>query len=229
MALVDSATGEIVGRTLQECEQVIARGLATFVEVGEALAEVRDSRLYRESFDNFEDYCRERWGLSRPRSYELIDAARVANALSGIPDTPKPANAGQAAALRPVKDEPEKMAEAMRSASEATGGKLTAAAIAEAVSDLVASTEQKKQDAAELRALMDELQPEGFDPKENQRIVTLRGRFSAICRELTALGDPAVVVRDLASADRPDRFRAAAEQAYGWLDTFVIEWGEQTS
>jgi phage N-6-adenine-methyltransferase len=59
-------------------EAVIARGLKTFVEVGEALRAIRDDRLYRQGYATFEDYCRERWGINRSYSYELIEAAQVA-------------------------------------------------------------------------------------------------------------------------------------------------------
>ena len=61
--------------TLAECEKVVERGLATFVVVGEALARIRDGRLYRESHKTFEAYCDERWGMSRPRAYQFIAAA----------------------------------------------------------------------------------------------------------------------------------------------------------
>ena len=62
---------------LMNAEAVIARGLKTFVRVGEALASVRDSRLYRETYGTFEDYCRERWGISRRRADQYIRGAEV--------------------------------------------------------------------------------------------------------------------------------------------------------
>lgn len=62
---------------LQELEEVIGRGLKTFVAVGDALIEIRDSRLYRETFETFEDYCRERWGFTDRRARQLIDAAQI--------------------------------------------------------------------------------------------------------------------------------------------------------
>lgn len=221
MTLVDATTGEIVGRTLDECEAVIERGLATFVEVGDALAEVRDHRLYRSSHDTFEAYCSERWGLSRKRAYDLIGAAEVVGALSPIGDTPMPANEGQARALRPVKDEPEQMAEAMKHAAAATNGKPTAAAIAEAVNDLVASTEQKKQDAADLRALMDEVTPEGFDAAANAEAVRQRGEFARLCRDLAKFPDPDEFVQRQ-GAELRERHISYAEAAYSWLDGFLI-------
>src|SRR5260221_3259797 len=44
-----------------ECEAVIQRGWQTFVEVGRALARIRDQKLYRAEHDTFETYCRQKW------------------------------------------------------------------------------------------------------------------------------------------------------------------------
>lgn len=40
---------------LASCEQRIERGLKTFIDVGQALAEIRDSRLYKGTHETFED------------------------------------------------------------------------------------------------------------------------------------------------------------------------------
>jgi hypothetical protein len=64
-------------KRLHSLEQTVAQGLETFLEVGLALAAIRDERLYRERHARFADYLRERWQLSRGRAYQLIDAARV--------------------------------------------------------------------------------------------------------------------------------------------------------
>ena len=55
---------------LERCEVVIKQGLDTFVEVGQALLTIRDKRLYRASFRTFEEYCGERWGMSKPYSHQ---------------------------------------------------------------------------------------------------------------------------------------------------------------
>lgn len=70
---------------LGELEQVVETGLTVFVKVGNALLEIRDSRLYRQQFPTFEAYCRERWGLSRPRAYQLLEAAAVVGNLNCLP------------------------------------------------------------------------------------------------------------------------------------------------
>lgn len=68
-------------RHLTALERRIEHGLQTFKEVGAALMEVRDSRLYREAHPSFEAYCQARWGLERQRAYQLIGAVEVVEAL----------------------------------------------------------------------------------------------------------------------------------------------------
>jgi hypothetical protein len=63
-------------------EVVIERGMQTFVEVGNALREIRDARLYKQSHSSFEGYLRERWDISRARGYQLITAAKVVEEMS---------------------------------------------------------------------------------------------------------------------------------------------------
>lgn len=113
-------------QSLSDLEAVIERGMETFVEVGSALLTIRDDRLYRETHGTFEDYCRGRWGLSRTRSYELIDAARVAIEMSGMPDIAPPANARQATELARIPD-PETRADVWHRAVEELGESVTAA------------------------------------------------------------------------------------------------------
>jgi hypothetical protein len=85
-------------QTLEHYEQIIAQGLQTFVEVGHALLTIRDLKLYRKTYPTFEAYCRERWNLSRPRAYQLIDAAQVVDTVSTIVDS-VPVNEAQARPL----------------------------------------------------------------------------------------------------------------------------------
>jgi hypothetical protein len=81
---INTETGEVVGPSLAEHEATIERGLKTFVEVGQALQAIRDERLYLEQYDRFEDYCKERWGWTRMRAQQLIDASVVADNIAGL-------------------------------------------------------------------------------------------------------------------------------------------------
>lgn len=66
---------------LAELEKTIARGKKTFVEVGLALAEIRDLRLYRREYANFNEYCQKKWGWQRRYAYNLIEGAEVVRSL----------------------------------------------------------------------------------------------------------------------------------------------------
>lgn len=95
---------DAVDARLSELETVIDRGRKSFIEVGQALAEIRESRLYRKTHTSFDDYCRERWGFSRQRSYQLIEAANVVEGMSTHVDRPMPVNEGQVRQLARIDD-----------------------------------------------------------------------------------------------------------------------------
>lgn len=118
-------------RTLLDCELVIDRGLATFVEVGRALAEIRDRRLYRLTHGTFEDYCQQRWGFNDSRARQLIAAADVAREIETV-TTVTITSERQARALGPVIRQlgPEAAAEIL--AEQAATGRVTASGITEA-------------------------------------------------------------------------------------------------
>ena len=88
-------------RELEDCEAVIERGLQTFVEVGTALATIRERRLYRATHDTFEAYCQERWCLGRSYAYRLMDASEVVEDLSPIGDI-RPTSEAVARPLTPL-------------------------------------------------------------------------------------------------------------------------------
>jgi hypothetical protein len=62
---------------LQELESIVEHGLQTFYEVGKALDEIREQKLYRETHKTFEAYCQDKWGITRRRAYQFIDAAEI--------------------------------------------------------------------------------------------------------------------------------------------------------
>jgi hypothetical protein len=122
--------------TLAECEKVIERGLVTFVEVGEALLTIRYEKLYIQTHKTFEEYCRERWGMSKTHANRQIEAATIAGKLAPIGVTPP--NESVARELAPLKDDPEKMAAALQEAKEqAPSGTPTAKQVGEVVSKRV--------------------------------------------------------------------------------------------
>lgn len=121
---------------LAELEAVIARGLDTFVEVGLALMEIREQRLYRESHKTFEAYCRERWGWNRDYANKHIRAAQVAQILDT--NVSKPANEAVARELTPLADTPDVMREVWFETVEEHGPAPTAAEVREVVAPRLA-------------------------------------------------------------------------------------------
>ncbi len=112
---------------LASCEQRIERGLKTFIDVGQALAEIRDSRLYKGTHETFEAYLEGRWGMSRAHAYRMISAAEV---VSPMGDTEAlPTNERQTRELAKVPEA--ERADVWRKTVERTDGKPTAAAIRE--------------------------------------------------------------------------------------------------
>jgi hypothetical protein len=67
---------------LAELEVTIERGRQSFVEVGHALIEIRESKLYRERAETFEAYCQLRWEFTRRHAERLMQTADVMAELS---------------------------------------------------------------------------------------------------------------------------------------------------
>ncbi len=112
---------------LAELEPVIEKGLAGFVEVGTALLEINDRRLYRETHSTFQDYVSEKWQMTARRAYQLCAAAEVVKALPENVNHGSQINERQARELAKV--EPERRVQVLEVA--ASKGPVTARAIKE--------------------------------------------------------------------------------------------------
>jgi len=152
---------------LDELEAVIRKNFRAFYEVGCALREIRDAKLYRTSHDTFDHYVKEVFEIARPRAYQLIDATDVVDNIKGrfqnvyhgrqneidsdesdgaqpddIPAFCLPANERQARVLAPL--DPEKQAVVWQKALDtAPGGRITASLLKKTAKDY--SVEQIKQ------------------------------------------------------------------------------------
>lgn len=115
---------------LENHELTIQAGLKSFVDVGRALMEIRDGRLYRTTHMNFESYCQERWGMTRQRAHQLIDSSEVVATVSTVVDI-LPQTEREARPL--AKLEPEDQIEAWKEAVETAPDGVVTAAHVEAV------------------------------------------------------------------------------------------------
>ena len=112
---------------LLHLEKYIRNGMASTIATWVALEEVRDRRLYRETHRTFDDYCQNKWNMSRRYADMLIKNAVV------VKELPKEMrsmllNPRQTEALKKV--EPEKRVEVLKLA--AGKGAVTAASITKA-------------------------------------------------------------------------------------------------
>lgn len=109
---------------LVRCEDVIRDGLDSFIKVGEALATIRDKRLYRESHPTFAAYCEDRWMLSRAYADRLVGAAEVVANLTPM-GVIQPTNERQIRPLTRLAPEQQPVAWA-KAVETAPDGKVTA-------------------------------------------------------------------------------------------------------
>lgn len=133
----DNLLEEVEQTRLKELEAVITRGLSTFVEVGIALIEIRDQRLYRQVFGSFEEYCRTKWKFTRQMGYRLIEAAKVIGELSPIGDKPLPVTESAIRPLTTLKTKQDRLLALQGVTTK--GGPPTAKAIQSAVDAVKAS------------------------------------------------------------------------------------------
>ena len=123
-----------VADALSEAEEGEYMGWHTFVDVGLAFARIRDSRLYRVDFDNFEAYCRVKWQYGHNYVDRLISAAQVFRHLM-TKSHQKPEHETQ---VRPLIGlSPEQVQLAWEAAVAKAGGrKITARLVKSAMQDL---------------------------------------------------------------------------------------------
>jgi hypothetical protein len=128
---------------LRKLESRIQEAKRSFVVLGNALATIRDQRLYRATHGTFEGYCEQRWQIARRTAYQFIDAAKaVENVRHGAQTIPiLPANERQARCLAAVED-PDQQREVWAKVVEtAPGGKITAKHVGEVVRQSQGKTE----------------------------------------------------------------------------------------
>ena len=71
-------------KLLHQLEEIIQKEMGGFVRLGQALLEIRDKRLYRQSHKTFEAYCRDKWEISRTYAHYHIEAAKVVGVLKDV-------------------------------------------------------------------------------------------------------------------------------------------------
>lgn len=209
---------------LSYCEQTIAIGLKNFVDVGTALLEIQQHRLYRSTHANFAIYCQERWGMGKGYAYRVMEATKIVGILpvnvgespalqlnpelpqlSPMGDTSKPLPAPTSErSIRPLSKVPkEKVAETYQRAVEIAGGKAPTAADTEQ-----AVEETRNELAGAMGYTTPEEANEAIEPKPS-----------------TAMMHAARAIECLASIDKedPEWFKAFSK-VRKFLNNLETEW-----
>lgn len=107
---------------LQELEYVIEKSAQAFWDMAQALREIREDGLYKESHGTWENYLGDRWGFSKAWASDLMNAARVVEQLEKVKALrPLPTHVTQAVRLSSAaeEDRPEVWTRAVEEAEKA--------------------------------------------------------------------------------------------------------------
>jgi hypothetical protein len=193
---------------LTELETTIENGLETFVEVGHALLEIRDSRLYRDTHDTFEGYCIERWSMSNRHANRLIQSAEVIGNLGPIGPIPDSESVARPLAIL----EPDQQREAWQQALlDSDDGKPTAETVKAAAQKIKAKERQEREERSRIIA---------FEKAANAPDVT--GDYQVICSDIRDANIEhgsidAIVTDPPYEWEYIETFRWLAEKAVLWL------------
>lgn len=170
---------------LAQYEQTIRKGLNTFFDVGIALGQIRAKRLYRDHHDTFEEYCQERWEMSKTHANRYIASAETMKVLTEPPaqmtideltsdtttpigvsppdNTPidlLPENESQVRPLTKLEPDQQRTAWAQVAQAVNAGAKLTAALVEDVVKQLLTPkpTPEDQQPTSEPAPIPDERQ-----------------------------------------------------------------------
>lgn len=179
-------------------EAVIAQGMESFIDVGNALCQIRDGELYRDKYNTFAEYVGDRWNMKRAHAYRLMFASEVAMSPIGDKVGWKPDAESQ---VREVATIPEEHRETVLSeAVEKHGPTPTAAQIKEVAAGVIEPDIDRPQVST---AFVGEIDLEDDDAKDRED-AKFRSHIKSL-REMIDNREPAALVgwdRDIADLRR---------------------------
>lgn len=185
----------LVKRTLEQNEAIIEMGVRSFIDVGNALMDIRDKKQYADKFDSFEGYCQKRWGFTRQRARQYIESTVAVSDLttivvtetdksSGKTQIPPPVNEAQARAVAEAADDAEtrqrvwKEAVELAPKDEAGKPKVTASVVKKAAEKVVGvKRNPRTKSQSEISAAVEIAVPR--EPGEDEPEVEHRPRTAA--------------------------------------------------
>ena len=162
----------------QRQDEIVKRGAAAFIEVGEALAKIRDGELWKASiYKSWAAYCRSVAALSKSYANRLIEASNVVSALRQVVpigatgDAMLPTAESQVRALL-LLESTEQRGEAWLMACEKTKGQPTAAQVKEVVLEMLPEKDTPASKPAKVRASASPVQSPPLPTAKTVELVT---------------------------------------------------------
>jgi hypothetical protein len=126
-------------KRLLSAEASIRAGLKAFYNVGRALSDIAQFRLYRSTHSTFATYCKEKWDMTTARASQLQHAYRVHALLTSLEIRPLPATESQCRPLARIPENEQMDAAIVEvwSAVIDSGQKVTAALVSKCVDDFL--------------------------------------------------------------------------------------------
>jgi hypothetical protein len=128
---------------LVELETTITKNLNAFYEIGFALMQIKENRLYREQYTTFEAYCKAKWNFAANYARRLIASSRVVDNIKSVPTGTIPQSERT---IRPLASlPPDQQPKAYQKAVEtAPDGKVTTRHVEETVRGLKEEKPERK-------------------------------------------------------------------------------------
>tara|TARA_R110002073_G_scaffold177188_9_gene335141 strand:+ start:4058 stop:4912 length:855 start_codon:yes stop_codon:yes gene_type:complete len=194
---------------LKKLERIVDKGKRTFIEVGNALKELRDGKLYRQTHRTFESYCEERFGFKRQQAYRFIEASEVVENVSHGGQI-----SSERAAREVAKAPPEKQQEVVTKAietAEKTGKPVTAKLMAAARDAVLSGADDEYEDVED-----DDDEPEVVEPAAKKP----KHPGDHIKTELFANNKADVSITQLEGIPKRNKHRdAALKRVADWIDS----------
>lgn len=169
----------VISPDLRADEAIIARGMKSFVDVGQALLRIREQRKYRErEYATFADYCKGHWGFVDSQARNLIRSAQAVEIAQTVSIETVPANSYQARELAAASDPAEVWAEVVE---EHEPQDITAAVIREHV--------ERRRDTVEAVPIVAETAADSADEAGFRNVVRHYAQRLSFDRMVEILGE----------------------------------------
>ncbi|MFR9753346.1 hypothetical protein ACL02S_20255 [Nocardia sp. 004] len=191
---------------LTVCETSIDTLRIAFWAAGRALQIVRDGRLYRDTYETFDEYVEQRWDMQRSYAHKLIRAWPLAARLHPVAPT---VNEGQVRELLPVAAEygEEAAITVYTTVAGCAGVKVTAARLRQAVA-LLPDHFDEAVVVERLQAWLRGELPDTSDGQASNMFTAMESRLAALTRRVVKRSnDDPVAAREFAA-----KLRTIAEQ-----------------